>query len=370
MHTTVALIFGGRSGEHGISCITAGGILSAIDRDRFTVIPIGIAEDGRFRLVSDDPKQWQIRDSAAPSVPMTGDEILMPTRARRDGQPNELRVIRDGRVEHCADVDVFFPVLHGPNGEDGTIQGLFDLLDLPYVGSGVFGSSAAMDKDVTKRLLQQAGIRVADGVVVHADTWDERRAELLPAIQELPLPLFIKPARAGSSLGVSRIEDLSALDQALADAFAVDPKVLVEAGINGREVECGALRIVPGEPVRTTLPGEVSVGEDLDFYDYGSKYFGKGTVSITVPAAIPDEVAEQVRAIAARTFDALDLESLARIDVFVEENGQVTVNEVNTMPGFTPFSMFPVLWEHMGTSYTDLITLLIESALNKRVGLR
>ncbi|MDK7742123.1 D-alanine--D-alanine ligase family protein [Helcobacillus massiliensis] len=369
MSISVALLFGGRSGEHGISCVTAGGILRAIDRDRFTPIPIGITPSGRLVSVTDDPDHWVIRDGRAPEVPEDGEEVLLPTVAKTAGKPSQLRVIRGGRVEHLADVDVFLPLLHGPYGEDGTIQGLFDLLDLPYVGSGVLASAVCMDKDFTKRVLADAGIAVADGCVVRQEDWctDEGRAEIRARVAELQAPLFVKPSRAGSSLGVSRIEDLDGLEEALRSAFEVDPKVLVEAGVNGREVECGVLRTSRRHPVRSTQPGEVAIGDDLEFYDFESKYFGKGTVRIDVPASISEERAAQVRDIAERAFVALDLETLARVDVFVTDSG-VIVNEINTMPGFTPFSMFPVLWENMGITYRELITELIDSALAKPLG--
>lgn len=371
MTTTVALLFGGRSGEHGISCVTAGGILGAIDRSRYDVVAIGISRSGRIVLASDDPADWTITGGVAPEVPDDGPEVLLPARVHRRGERSELRTIRDGRVEHLADVDVVLPLLHGAYGEDGTIQGALDLLDVPYAGSGVLGSALAMDKAFTKTALEAAGIRCAPGIVVRAEQWQRDPGAIRARVEvELEGPWFVKPARAGSSLGVSRVTDPEQLGAALAEAFAQDPKVLIEQGISAREVECGVLEGRGGEAPRTTVPGEVVVGEDLEFYDYGSKYFGKGTIRVEVPARLQDEVIAQVRRTAAAAFEALGLEGLARVDVFVTDSGEVLVNEVNTMPGFTPFSMFPVLWQNMGMSYGELIADLLEQALERRIGLR
>ncbi len=371
MRTTVALLFGGRSAEHGISCVTAGGFLAAIDRDRYDVVAVGITRDGRLVLASDDPAHWQIEDGQAPEVPADGDEVLLPACVHRPGLRSELRVIRDGRVEHLADIDVVLPLLHGPYGEDGTVQGLLDLFDIPYVGSGVLASATCMDKAATKAALRTAGIPCARDVVVTEDAWAADAAGVAERIRrDLQLPWFVKPARAGSSIGVTRVADPAELDHAMKTAFAEDPKVLVEQGVVGREVECGVLQGAPGEGARTTAPGEVRIGDDLDFYDYESKYFGKGTVDIEVPAQLTGEQIAAVRAIASHAFAALGLEGLARVDTFVTADGQVLVNEVNTMPGFTPFSMFPVLWDHMGLSYPDLISELIELARTRRIGLR
>ncbi|MCT1866539.1 D-alanine--D-alanine ligase [Dermabacter sp. p3-SID358] len=366
MHT-IALIFGGRSSEHGISCVTAGGILRQIDRSRFSVVPIGVTSEGRFVEVTGDPEHWQIKNGAAPHVPDSGDEIILQQSRLGQGKV-ELRVVREGgRIEHLADIDAVFPLLHGPYGEDGTIQGLFELWDVPYVGSGVLASAVSMDKEFTKRILEGAGLNVARGIVAHES---EPRENLHARIAGLTFPLFVKPARAGSSFGVTKVEAFEQLDSALEEAFRFDPKVLIEQGVEGREVECGVLQGVRGEEPRTSLPGEVVIGSDLEFYDYESKYFGKGTVTIDIPASIPEAHISSVREVAAQAFKALQLEGLARVDVFVTEAGEVIVNEVNTMPGFTQISMFPVLWENMGLSYTDLIGCLIDNALERSVGLR
>lgn len=370
MTTTVALLFGGRSSEHGISCVTAGSVLGAIDRSRYEVIAIGITKEGRYVQVSDDPGDWTMVAGAAPEVPGDGDEILLPARVHHAGDRGLLRVIRDGRVEPLAQIDVVYPLLHGAYGEDGTVQGALDLLDVPYVGSGVLASAVSMDKQFTKTVLTAAGIACAPGTVVREEEWRRDRTAVEARIEQLPLPWFVKPARAGSSFGVSKVERAKDLAAALELAFQHDPKVLVEQGIDAREVECAVLQGRDGELPRTTLPGEVRIGEDLVFYDYESKYFGKGTVTIDVPAELPEQLLEDVREVARRAFLALDLEGLARVDTFVTADGQVLVNEVNTLPGCTPFSMFPVLWENMGMSYSELITDLIEQARTRRIGLR
>lgn len=371
MRTTVALLFGGRSGEHGISCVTAGGILSAIDRERYEVIAIGITREGRWLLVSDDASDWTLVDGRAPEVDPHGPEVLLPQQRHRRGQPAAFRVVREGRIEQLAEIDVVLPLLHGSYGEDGTVQGLLELLDIPYVGSGVLASAASMDKVATKQLLRAGGIETAPGIVVHEDRWAQEGHRVLSHLEKNhPLPWFVKPARGGSSLGVTRVSEPSELDLALKNAFAEDPKVLVEEAVVGREIECGVLQGTDGQEPRTTVPGEVKVGDDLEFYDYDAKYFGKGTVSIDVPAELPDTQLEEVREVAARTFELLGLEGLARVDVFVTEGGQVLANEVNTMPGFTPYSMFPVLWEHMGLQYAELITDLLEQARTRRLGPR
>ncbi|MBB5831175.1 D-alanine--D-alanine ligase family protein [Brachybacterium aquaticum] len=371
MSTTVALLFGGRSGEHGISCITAGGILAAIDRTRFDVVAIGITREGRWIHVSDDPADWTMVDGRAPEVVPEGDEVLLPSDRHRSGERTVLRAVRDGRLETLAEIDVVWPLLHGPYGEDGTVQGMLEMLDIPYVGSGVLASAASMDKAATKQMLRAAGIECAPGIVLHQDRYQGRAAQVLSHLKKHhPLPWFVKPARAGSSLGVSRVTDPSQLEAALATAFAEDPKVLVEEGVTAREIECGVLQGRDGGEPRTTLPGEVKVGHDLDFYDYEAKYFGKGTVSIDVPAGLPDALLEEAREVASRAFTAMGLEGLARVDMFVTADRRVLVNEVNTMPGFTPYSMFPVLWENMGLAYADLIADLIDQAVARRLGSR
>jgi D-alanine-D-alanine ligase len=335
------------------------------------VVAVGVTLQGRWVHVSEDPADWQLEGSRTPQVAEDGDEVLLPAAHPGPGRPAQLRVIRGDRVEVLADVDVFFPLLHGPYGEDGTVQGALDLLDLPYVGSGVLASATCMDKAATKSALAHAGIDSAPWEVIREEDWAREAEEVTARVSaELDAPWFVKPARAGSSVGVSRVTDPAEFEHAVKTAFAEDPKILVEQGVVGREVECGVLQGRSGAPVRTTLPGEVVVGDDLEFYDYEAKYFGKGTVAIEVPAALPESVQDRVRQVASSAFAALGLEGLARVDVFVTADGAVVVNEVNTMPGFTPYSMFPVLWDRMGLQYGDLITELVELARERRLGLR
>lgn len=371
MTSTIALIFGGRSSEHGISCVTAGAIMQSIDRSRYSIVALGITRSGRMIQVSDDPAEWTLAGGQAPEVPEEGDEVLFPAAVSPEGEGAQFRIVRNGRVEPLASVDLVFPLLHGPYGEDGTIQGALELLDIPYVGSGVLASAQGMDKISTKAALVAAGLKVADGVSFHAMRWKRDHDQILSEItQTLPAPWFVKPSRAGSSMGVSRVTDAAALPEAIEKAIREDSRVLVEAAVLGREVECAVLQGRDGAEPRTTIPGEVRVGDDLEFYDYESKYFGKGTVSIDVPARLTDAQTDSVRDIARRAFTALGLEGLARIDVFVTEDERVIINEVNTMPGFTPFSMYPVLWQNMGLEYSELLTELLELTAAKPRGLR
>jgi D-alanine-D-alanine ligase len=362
----VAVVFGGRSSEHGISCVTAGGVLSAIDRDRFDVLPIGITSSGRWVRVPDDVEALRIDAGRAPSVPEGGDEVVLPASA--DPADRHLRVLRDGAVIETLPFDVVLPLLHGPYGEDGTIQGALELLDVPYVGCGVLGSAAAQDKTFTKQVLAAAGLPVADGFGVRLDELRRDPDGVRDRAAALGLPLFVKPARAGSSLGVVKVDDLADLPAAFEEAGAADPKIVVERGLVGRELECAVLQGREGGAPRASMPGEV-IAEGVDFYDYETKYFGKGHVEIEVPADVTPAQAEEVRAAARTAFRALDLEGLARVDVFLTADG-VVVNEVNTMPGMTPFSMFPVLCAHLGMDYRAMVSELIDLALERPTGLR
>ena len=359
---TVAVLFGGRSSEHGVSCVTASGVLRAIDRTRWDVVAVGIARDGQWTLANDDPDDWRIRDGELPSVVGGGATVLPPFRV---GDPM-WRVLREGRpVEDLAAVDVVFPLLHGPWGEDGTIQGALELVDVRYVGSGVLASALGMDKAFAKVAFRAAGLPVAKAVVVDGDA---DVALLRPEIEALRLPVFVKPARAGSSHGVSRVGTWEQLDAALASALKHDPKVLVEEGIVGREIECALLETPDG--VRASQPGEIVTGGEQDFYDFEAKYFDEAAVTLACPAELPAEVGEVVRDYALRAFAAIGGEGIARADMFVRADGSVVVNEINTMPGFTPFSMYPRMWEVDGIDYPALVETLLTAALERPVGLR
>jgi len=350
----VALLFGGRSSEHSISCATAGGVLRAIDRDRYDVIPIGITRDGAFVLEADDPERFALDPAHLPEVHDNGTRVRWPAEAGS----RELAVTDASGERSLGVVDVVFPILHGRFGEDGTVQGLLELLGLPYVGNGVLASAVGMDKHATKTALEGAGIEVAPWVTlteaqVAADPelWERRT-------RSLGLPVFVKPARAGSSVGVTKVSDWSELDAALDVAFAEDRTVLVESAVVGREIEIAVLEgREPGE-VRVSVAGEVIV-TGRDFYDFEAKYLDAPGVDLVCPAALGDGELFELQRIACRTFEAIGGEGLARVDVFLTDEGFV-VNEINTMPGFTPISMFPTCWLNSGLEYPELITELIE----------
>ncbi|GAA1334917.1 D-alanine--D-alanine ligase family protein [Saccharothrix algeriensis] len=351
--TRVAVVFGGRSSEHRISCLSAGSVLGHLDRERFDVVPVGITHDGgRWVIGADDTRALEARDRRLPSVdalvPVSGGELVPVA-------PDEA----------LAEVDVVFPVLHGAWGEDGTIQGLLELADIPYVGPGVLASAVAMDKEFTKRLLRGAGLPVGEFAVLHRD-----RETLEPGERaRLGLPVFVKPARAGSSVGISKVVDWDHLDGAIALARKTDPKVVVEAGVAGREVECGVLEFPDGR-VEASLPAELRVvGGAVDWYDFDAKYLDD-VCEFDVPAKLDEGVADRVREMAVTAFRALDCQGLARVDFFVTEDGGLVVNEVNTMPGFTPISMYPRMWAETGIDYPTLLTTLVDTALARGTGLR
>jgi len=355
---TVALLFGGPSSEHSISCATAGGVLAAIDRERFDVVPIGITRDGAFTLEDDDPAKFALDAASLPVVADNGTRILWP----QSTLSRQLAVaLPDGSERVLGDVDIVFPILHGPYGEDGTVQGMLELLGLPYVGSGVLASSLGMDKHFTKTVLTGVGIAVAPWVTVQAREWDESAAAVRARAERLGLPVFVKPARAGSSVGVSRVDDWAELPDAMAVALAEDSKVLIEAGVVGREVECAVLGGRPGQAPRASVAGEIVVS-GRGFYDFDAKYLGAPGVDLVCPAVLTDAQLAEIQELSVRAFEAIDGAGLARVDFFLTEQGFV-VNELNTMPGFTPISMFPKCWLASGLSYPELITELIDVAL-------
>ena len=365
--TSVAVVFGGKSSEHTISCATAAGVLAAIDRDRYEVTPIGVTREGRWVVAADEADRWAIEPGKLPEVTdADGAQVTVPM-----GAAGALTVAEPGDPpEQLAQVDVVFPLLHGPFGEDGTIQGMLELAGIPYVGSGVLASAAGMDKHYMKVVLAAAGIPIGPSVTITARQWRTDREKAIAAVAELGLPVFVKPARAGSSVGITRVDQLVDLAAAVEHAQQHDPKVLVEAGIAGREIECAVLQGHGDDPPRTSGVGEIVVGSEHPFYDYEAKYFDADHLDIRIPADVPPEVVRRMQHLAAATFEALDCEGLGRVDFFYTPEGDVLVNEINTMPGFTPFSMYPMLWQAQGLSYTDLITELIELARERSVGLR
>ena len=357
----VAVVFGGRSGEHAISCVSAGSVLANLDRERFDVVPVGITPDGAWVVGADDPRELAIDDRALPSVDASRPALALPGDPTRGG----LLVLEPGRAgEVFAGVDVVFPVLHGPYGEDGTIQGLLELAGVPYVGAGVLASAAGMDKEFTKKLLAADGLPVGDHVVLRPGTATLTEAER----ERLGLPVFVKPARAGSSLGITRVTAWGDLDAAVATARQHDPKVLVEAAIVGREIECAVLERPDGTVV-SSLPAEIRIVGEAAFYDFDAKYLDD-VCEFDVPAKLDDDVAAELRDMAVAAFRALDGQGLARVDFFVGPDDAITVNEVNTMPGFTPISMYPRAWAVTGVDYPSLLTTLVETALARGTGLR
>ena len=357
----VAVVFGGRSGEHAIACVSAGSVLANLDRERFDVVPVGITPDGAWVVGADDPRELAIDDRALPSVDASRPALALPGDPTRGG----LLVLEPGRAgEVFAGVDVVFPVLHGPYGEDGTIQGLLELAGVPYVGAGVLASAAGMDKEFTKKLLAAEGLPIGDHVVLRPGTATLTEAER----ERLGLPVFVKPARAGSSLGITRVTAWGDLDAAGATARQHDPKVLVEAAIVGREIECAVLERPDGTVV-SSLPAEIRIVGGAAFYDFDAKYLDD-VCEFDVPAELDDDVAERLRDMAVAAFRALDGQGLARVDFFVGPDAAITVNEVNTMPGFTPISMYPRAWAVTGVDYPSLLTTLVETALARGTGLR
>jgi D-alanine-D-alanine ligase len=352
--TTVVVLFGGRSSEHEISCVTAGGIMDVVDRDAYSLIPVGITREGAFTLQPDDPSAWALRGQELPTVPDNGTRVRFPVSTTS----RELTVEHpDGRVESLGDADIVFPILHGPFGEDGTVQGMLELAGIPYVGDGVLASALAMDKHVSKAVLEHAGLRVAPWISVLHREWTSDPVDVAERAAVHGFPLFVKPARAGSSMGVSRVDDPADLGAAMDLAFEHDNRVIVEPRIIGREIEVAVLEGRDGQPPRTSLPGEILVAEG-GFYDFAAKYLG-GDEQLVCPAPLSDDDLAEVRSIAARAFEAIGASGLARVDTFLTDDGFV-VNEVNTMPGFTPFSMYPRCWAATGLAYPELVTELIE----------
>jgi len=364
--TTVALIFGGVSSEHEISCLTAGGVAGAID-DRFDVVGVGIDRQGCWRRVPADVLAAMNADDGLPSLPDGLPEAVL-LRGSRGAQV----ATRSG--DHLADIrdiDVAFALLHGPFGEDGTIQGLFEMLGVRYVGAGVAASAIGMDKDLMKRELAAAGLPTAPWVSFAAREWDADRADLEASVASLGYPVFVKPARGGSSVGITRVDEPGALEAAVADAARWDPKIVVEHGLIGyHEVEVGVLGGRDGGAPRASVPGEIVIGDPGAFYDFDAKYLPTGEVSLVIPSPLPRAQRDTAADIAKRTFAALGVEGLARVDLFVSPDGHALVNEINTMPGFTSLSMFPMLWAESGLDYADLIAELIGLALARPLGLR
>jgi len=351
----IALLYGGRSAEHPVSVVSARSVMEALDPARFEVVPIGITREGAWLVSRTSPLELTAPGGELPVVDAEGTPVAL-----RPGAVAAPLVPVDPGVT-LGQVDVVFPLLHGPFGEDGTVQGLLELADLPYIGSGVLASALAMDKAMTKVVLEQAGLPQGPYLVLRERDWRADPGAFAARVAaELTWPVFVKPARLGSSIGITKVTAPEQLDAALGAAFAWDGKVLVEQGLAARELECGVLG--PAGAAECSVPGEIVPAHD--FYDFEAKYLDES--KLLIPAPVPAEVATRVRELARRAYDALDCDGLARVDFFYEEaTGRILVNEVNTIPGFTPKSMFPLLWEASGMAYPELIARLVDLALER-----
>jgi D-alanine-D-alanine ligase len=340
-----------------VSAVSAGSILGALDPDEYDVVPVGITREGRWVLTTGDPAALTFQGSRQPEITAAaGNAVMLPADPTSGGLV-ALDPADGGRA--LGDVDVVFPVLHGTYGEDGTIQGLLEMAGVPYVGAGVFASAAGMDKEFTKKLAAVEGIPVGPYAVLRAgDTLSEAERD------RLGLPVFVKPARAGSSHGITKVKDWTDLETAVATARQIDSKVLVEAAILGREIECGVLEGEAGGAAEASLLAEIRVVKDHEFYDFEAKYLDD-SCEFDIPAHLPERITKQVQEYATRTFAALDCAGLARVDFFVTPELDVYLNEINTMPGFTTTSMFPRMWAASGLEYPKLVSRLVRTALRR-----
>lgn len=361
----VAVVFGGRSSEHSISCISAGSVIAALDPQQYDVVPIGISTDGHWVLESTEPGHLALGPAGElPEVTGTS-EVAIGTAA-------QLVITAPGEVPTTlGEVDVVFPVMHGPWGQDGTLQGLLELAGVRYVGAGVLASAVGTDKLFMKRLFQAADLPVLPYALVRPGEWARNQDAVRGSVAALGFPVFVKPARAGSSFGISRVDDESQLGDAIAEAQRFDPKVLIEAAaVGAREVEIGVLQSLSGAGPQTSEIAEIRVAGEHAFYDFEAKYLPEQDTALDVPADLPQDVAAEVRRLAVEAFEALDVEGLARVDFFIFADGRVVLNEVETMPGFTSTSMFPRMWAASGLVYPELVDRLIQLALHRPTGLR
>jgi D-alanine-D-alanine ligase len=333
----VAIICGGKSSEHEISCVSANGVLNAIDRNKFEPVLIGITKSGKWLLLPDD-SNFSIVNGALPTVPESGIEVSITS----------LGLVAGGKQ---LAIDVAFPVLHGPYGEDGTIQGLFEMIGIKYVGSGVLASAVSMDKSYAKPIFASAGLSVAAGIVVTSKNFE------LPS--NLTFPLFVKPARSGSSRGTTKVKQKSDLASAVEHALSFDTKVIIEQAVVGKEIECAVLQ-ADGK-ITASEVGQISISSKFEFYDFQAKYLDN-SMELIVPADLPAGVQSKIQQAAITAFNAAGCEGLARVDFFYSTQGEIIINEINTMPGFTPTSVYPKLIEKNGINYQELISKLITTA--------
>lgn len=352
----VVVLFGGKSNEHSISVASAGGVLGAIDSARYEVIPVGITKSGSFVPVDKDPKSFALSNGLT-EITHDGDEI----RFAIDGS-REIFLVSGGKEKSLGKVDVVFPVLHGQYGEDGTIQGFLELTGIPYVGNKVLASANAMDKEFSKRLFVEAGIPTPDFAVITAKQMVNNPEAALEKLSKLgALPLYVKPARAGSSVGITKVKDLKDLADAVVTALEHDDKVVVEVGVTAREIECGVIDGLGDEPEQVSVAGEIVV-TGRDFYDFEAKYLDSDAAKLVCPAELTQAEVASMQQLAKKAFRALGCEGLARVDFFLTKDGFM-INEINTMPGFTSISMFPRCFEQSGVSFPKLVDHLIQLAL-------
>jgi D-alanine-D-alanine ligase len=348
----VGILFGGKSAEHEVSLQSAKSIVEAIDREKYEVVMIAVDKEGqwhltdasRFLLNADNPKLIQlrkVRDNLALAPGKRSEQLISLTSHGSAGL-----------------IDVVFPVLHGPFGEDGTIQGLMKLANVPFVGPGVLASAVSMDKDVAKRLLRDAGLSIARFLVFDRASFN--KIDFNETKNQLGLPLFVKPANLGSSVGINKVHDREQFEDAVNDAFKYDNKIVIEEYIEGREIECSVLG--NDDPI-ASLPGEILPQDD--FYSYRAKYIDEDGAILDVPAKLPENIVKEVQDYSIQAFKVLCCEGMARVDLFLKENGEIVINEINTIPGFTKISMYPKLWEASGISYSELIHRLIQLAIER-----
>jgi len=370
----VAVVFGGRGPEHQVSCMGGGNMLSAIDRSRYEVIPVGITTEGNWVLVADAPERLMVTDGRLPTVAA----VAEPGADVVPWSGGGVVASAPAQIPHLfGDVDVVVPVLHGPYGEDGTIQGLLEMAGVRYVGAGVLASAVSLDKEYMKLIFSARGLPVGPFVVVRERDWPDVTAEpqsvetkrVLEDIDSLGWPLFVKPARGGSSIGTSKAHTNDELRAAITTARQYDPKVLVEAAIDAVEVEVSVLEGIDGAPPDTSVPGQLQIDGGEEFYDFEAKYLDAAS-GMAIPAPIPDAAIAEIRRLAAAAFEAVSCEGLARVDFFYTRRGEIFVNEINTMPGLSPTSGFQKMWDASGLPFAQMIDRLLQTALKKRPGLR
>src|SRR5205809_184061 len=348
----VGILFGGRSAEHEVSLQSAKNIIDAIDPHKYELVLIGIDKTGQWHLSEGSRFLPPASDARLPELPQSTENLaLVP------GTQDEQIVALSGQ-QRLGSLDVIFPVLHGPFGEDGTVQGLLKLANIAFVGAGVLGSAVGMDKDVMKRLLRDAGIPIARFLVMNR--YSSEQIGFDDARNQLGLPLFIKPANLGSSVGIHKVKDRDEFERAVRDALSYDNKILIEECIKGREIECSVLG---NENPIASVPGEIFPRHE--FYSYEAKYLDENGAVLEIPANLPSEISERIRQLAIKAFSVLCCEGMARVDFFLRNGSEIIVNEINTIPGFTRISMYPKLWEATGISYSELIDRLIQLALER-----